>query len=72
MDAERLHDPSNWRADFTPGKSQSRLVTTISSRLSYPDSNREALTWGTGSWQALYQVNVQTTFKISEGVDPMI
>ncbi|OOF98706.1 hypothetical protein ASPCADRAFT_512913 [Aspergillus carbonarius ITEM 5010] len=72
MDAERLHDPCNWRADFTPGKSQSRLVTTISSRLSYPDSNRGALALDTGSWQALYQVNVQTTFKISEGVDPMI
>ncbi|PWY83873.1 P-type ATPase [Aspergillus sclerotioniger CBS 115572] len=72
MDTERLHDPSNWRADFAPGKSHSRLVTTVSSRVSYPNNSREALTLSTGSWQALYQVNIQTTFKISEGVDTMI
>ncbi|OJJ73315.1 hypothetical protein ASPBRDRAFT_121131 [Aspergillus brasiliensis CBS 101740] len=68
-DAERLHDPSTWRADFTPGQSRSRLVTTVSSRRSYPDRGQDALAQGAGSWQALYQVNVQTTFKISEGVD---
>ncbi|GKZ61156.1 hypothetical protein AnigIFM49718_007862 [Aspergillus niger] len=71
-DAERLHNSENWGADFVPGKSQTRLVTTVTSRLSHSDRNRDALTLGAGSWQALYQVNVQTTIKISEGVDEAI
>lgn len=71
-DAERLHNSENWGADFVPGKSQTRLVTTVTSRLSHSDRNRDALILGAGSWQALYQVNVQTTIKISEGVDEAI
>ncbi|RAK89425.1 pectinesterase precursor [Aspergillus costaricaensis CBS 115574] len=71
-DAERLHNPSNWGGEFAPGKSNSRLVTTVTSRLSHSDRNQDAMTLGAGSWQALYQVNIQTTIKISEGVDEAI
>ncbi|BCS01410.1 uncharacterized protein AKAW2_51751A [Aspergillus luchuensis] len=71
-DAERLHNPSNWGGEFAPEKSNSRLVTTVTSRLSHSDRNQDAMTLGAGSWQALYQVNIQTTIKISEGVDEAI
>ncbi|PYI03553.1 pectinesterase precursor [Aspergillus sclerotiicarbonarius CBS 121057] len=60
----RLNDPSTWRADFAADNTHSRLVTTIS-RLSYPDSSLEDLT--PRPWQSQHQVNVYTTFKISEG-----
>ncbi|RAK98747.1 pectinesterase precursor [Aspergillus ibericus CBS 121593] len=63
----RLNDPNIWPPDFAGNKTHSRLVTIVSSRLSFAGSSQEELDLDRRPWQGQNQVNISTTFKISEG-----